>query len=419
MLKILRKAEEKMTEFKGSILELNDKHAIVMTENCDFISVKKQPDMFVGQQLKFRKSDMIKAAGSYMKFTALAAGLLVLILCSVLYFQLFSPNNVFAYIDLDINPSIEFSINKDSRVIAAKPLNTEAETLLESLKLADLPVKQAITHVIDSSEKLGYVSGNINNEVLVSASIAEKKDNDKQNSADEALDSILSEISTISIASETGSKTPEVMKVSPQVHKTASENNISMGRYELYEKMKKSNPDLTVENAKTAHVSDMLNSAAVKNSYSSKDKKTGAFYDFYFNKNISRSNVSNTSTSGNTFKYGKETLGAGFGNGGKTDNRSSSGRKKSSADKKENSGSSYYYNYTGNSSNKYNTKTNDTGKNSNSYGKKDTRGNSSVKNSTNSTYKSKNNTRIKKNSWSNTRNKISSGTKSYGSKNYK
>lgn len=360
-----------MTEFKGSILELNKKHVIVMTENCDFISLKKQPRMFVGQQISFKKSDMVRTNRSYMKLTALTASVLLLVFCSVLFFQLFNPGTVFAYIDIDINPSIEFAIDKNSKVIDIKPLNDEAQTLLNNLDLTDLPVKQAISHVIDTSEKLGYIGSEKSNEVLVSASIDDNKNPDKNISSEKALDSILSDISTISITTGSKSQTPEVLKVSPQVHKTAVENNISMGRYELYEKLKEKNPDLTVETAKSTHVSDMLNDPAVKSSEKFNSKKT-AFSTSKFNNSKSKYGSSKNSQAkqSNPAKSSKQGSGFGFGFGSSAYNGSYFNQPFAS--------SSWYGGYSSKNNNNSSGSTNSNNNNKSNTGKNSSSSNGSI-----------------------------------------
>jgi len=253
-----------MSEFTGSVLELNDKHAIVMTESCDFVSIHRQPEMFVGQQVKFRKSDLIRTNKSYMRYFALAASVFIIALCSVFYFQIFIPNAVFAYVDVDINPSIEFVINKNAKVLDIKFLNNDGETLLKELKLVDLPLKEAISELVKASKQLGFISTNNRNAVLISASVNEEKNYTENGSKQKALDDILSDIGSFTFDVGTENIKPEIIKVTPENRKSALKNDISMGRYDLYSKIKLGNNDITVEKARTERVSDMLDKAKIK-----------------------------------------------------------------------------------------------------------------------------------------------------------
>ncbi len=249
-----------MADFKGSILELNNKHAIVMTDNCNFISIKRTPEMFLGQQLSFNRDLAKKRTKSYTKYIASAAAIFVFALFSIVYFQFITPAPVFAYIDLDINPSIEFSIDDKFDVIDVSPLNSDGQKIIEQLPLKNKPVKEAISEVIDISMQYGYISSTKENKVLVSASL-KSSDSKKLYLEEKALSNVLSDIKTLSVDLGNKNLKPEIIRVTPEVRKAASENKISMGRYELYNKIKNQDNELTIEKAKVERVSDMLSKA--------------------------------------------------------------------------------------------------------------------------------------------------------------
>lgn len=279
-----------MAEFKGSILELNNKKVIVMTDKCDFITIKRTPDMYLGQQLTFSEAKSSMRTGGYIRNNiTFAAGILVLALLSVLYLQVFNSGNAFAYIDLDINPSMEFAVDDASRVLSVKALNSEAVPLLKELELKDMPVKAAIAKVLDSSTTSGYISPGKINEVLISAALESAK-NSSASDKEKTLSVILSDIESLSIKVGTEDLHPKVLKVAPQVRKEAAENNISMGRYELYKEITKTDKDITIEKAKTEHISKMLDKAVPKNT----EKKDNA-------KNVNNSN-------NNKKQYGKTSM---------------------------------------------------------------------------------------------------------------
>ncbi len=279
-----------MAEFKGSILELNNKKVIVMTDKCDFITIKRTPDMYLGQQLTFSEAKSSMRTGGYIRNNiTFAAGILVLALLSVLYLQVFNSGNAFAYIDVDINPSMEFAVDNASRVLSVKALNSEAVPLLKELELKDMPVKAAIAKVLDSSTTSGYISPGKINEVLISAALESAK-NSSAADKEKTLSVILSDIESLSIKVGTEDLHPKVLKVAPQVRKEAAENNISMGRYELYKEITKTDKDITIEKAKTEHISKMLDKAVPKNT----EKKDNA-------KNVNNSN-------NNKKEYGKTSM---------------------------------------------------------------------------------------------------------------
>lgn len=251
-----------MTEFKGSILELNKYQAIIMTDNCDFVTVKRLPHMFVGQQMVFKKTDIRGKNFGLIKYAALAVSIFLLCFVSVMSFQLFQPSTVYAYIDIDINPSLEFTIDKSAKVLGVKALNADATILCKDLNLVDIPVKQALSKVIATSINKGFISEEKQNKVLISATVNKKTV--QKPYEEKALDSILIDIQNINIKIGSASIEPEVLKVSAENRESALKNNISMGRYELYKKIKEKNPDITIEKAKSKKVYEMLEKAEIK-----------------------------------------------------------------------------------------------------------------------------------------------------------
>lgn len=252
-----------MADLIGSILELKGNQAIVMTDTCDFVSIQRQPAMFVGQQIKFRKSDMPVRKKTHLKYLTLAASMLVIFASYVLFQQFFIPSAVYAYIDVDINPSLEFAIDKNAQVLDIKPLNKDAQTILKDLKLIDLPVKQAIAAVVKESKQQGFIKPDKTSAVLISASIDAQRSNKSNESAEKILNNVLTDINNT--AFDLGNETikPEVLKVTPESRSLAVQNKISMGRYALYDKIKQEDMNITIEEAKTAHVSEMLDKAHI------------------------------------------------------------------------------------------------------------------------------------------------------------
>ncbi len=297
-----------MVEFKGSILELNNRKVLVMTNKCDFITVKRTPGMFLGQQLTFSEAKPSMKTRGYMRNMAFAASILVLSLFSILYLQLFSPGNAFAYIDVDINPSMEFAVDNTSRVLSVKALNSDAMLLLKELELKNMPVKAAIAKVLDSSTSSGYISPDKTNEVLISAALESAKNTSAANK-EKTLSVILTDIESLSIKVGSENLHPKVLKVAPQVRKEAAENNISMGRYELYKEINKTDKDITIEKAKTEHISKMLDKAVHKKigkKNKAKNENNTNNNKKEFNKTNNKTNIGDTGDSKNHSRNGKK-----------------------------------------------------------------------------------------------------------------
>lgn len=252
-----------MTDSKGSILQLKEKQAIIMTDTCNFIKVKRRPDMFVGQQITFGKMDIYQSKKLRLKAVSLIASVFILTLCTIFYMQVFNPTAVYAYIDVDINPSLEFSIDRNSEVVSVSTLNQDAASLIRDLDLVGLPIKEAIVKVVEASKTQGFISVGKENAVLISAAM----NNENPNSVDDAkLDTILKELNQMDLgtannAPDSDKLQSEIIKVTPEARASAVTNKISMGRYILYKKIKEENSEITLDKAKTERVSEMLKEA--------------------------------------------------------------------------------------------------------------------------------------------------------------
>lgn len=99
---------------------------------------------------------------------AAAACAAVFIACFGL-FQLMQANSgaVDAIVSIDVNPSVELSINKEDKVIHAKALNADAGKILDGMKLEQVDLNVAVNAIIGSMLKYGYLD-DLANAVLVS-----------------------------------------------------------------------------------------------------------------------------------------------------------------------------------------------------------------------------------------------------------
>lgn len=65
---------------------------------------------------------------------------------------------VYGVVDLDVNPSIELTINRQNRVIQAKPLNLDGVSILSEMNLKNVKVENAIDAILGSMIQQGYLT---------------------------------------------------------------------------------------------------------------------------------------------------------------------------------------------------------------------------------------------------------------------
>ncbi len=69
-------------------------------------------------------------------------------------------------VSIDVNPSIELEVNRQEKVLRATPLNDDAQTILDGMKLEGVNLKTAVNAVIGSMVQNGYFTDEINSILL-------------------------------------------------------------------------------------------------------------------------------------------------------------------------------------------------------------------------------------------------------------
>lgn len=78
-------------------------------------------------------------------------------------------NRVESVIGIDVNPSIELSVNRKEKVLKAEPLNDDAEVILDDMDLKDVDLDIAVNALIGSMVRNGYLT-ELDNAILVTVS---------------------------------------------------------------------------------------------------------------------------------------------------------------------------------------------------------------------------------------------------------
>ena len=96
-----------------------------------------------------------RSASRLRRTVAAAAACLVLLLGAGGYYALLVPVSA---ISVDVNPSLELSLNRLDRVISVKGFNPEGEALADSLDVAFRPYTQALEEILSSETVSAYLA---------------------------------------------------------------------------------------------------------------------------------------------------------------------------------------------------------------------------------------------------------------------
>ena len=237
---------------KGIILELRTKEAVVVNDLCEYEKIKRTEGMFVGQMVEYGTPSQAKAFRHVAAISRVAA-VLALIVVGYLTFILNMNPKVYAYVDLDINPSMEFSIDKNNTVIDLKALNSDAEELISTFEVKKKNINDAISNILKSLDAKGYISSDNENLILLAASYSEDSEM-AENTIEKTINTIKRTIESV----ENKNISVKVIYVEPNLRKKSVNNNMSMGRYVLYENAQKIGANITPHDAKSAKVTDLI-----------------------------------------------------------------------------------------------------------------------------------------------------------------
>ena len=130
---------------KGMIMNIGRRTATVFTSDCRIIKVKYQPDMIRGHEYDLDQIERMpeRTVNRRLVPALLAVCLVALIVGGVLFSGLI-PQPVYATLSIDVNPSIEFALNRDLEVIRTRAINEEARQLMANHEFTGLYWQEAV-----------------------------------------------------------------------------------------------------------------------------------------------------------------------------------------------------------------------------------------------------------------------------------
>ncbi len=119
-----------------------------------------------GKQLPERRH-LMKNMKTWQKWVAAAAMFAIVLSGGLLLGHFLGVANAPTVVALDVNPSIELEINKEERVVAVRPLNKEAETVIGIRKLEGKTLEEAVDEIVSVMADKGFLATD-RNSILIS-----------------------------------------------------------------------------------------------------------------------------------------------------------------------------------------------------------------------------------------------------------
>ncbi|ARU63719.1 hypothetical protein CBW65_23860 [Tumebacillus avium] len=256
---------------KGIVMQVANGKVIVMTKDRRFLNVPWADGMTVGQEIDVPDEVLTQTAGTgkavplpwykkswntTWKKTGVIAASVLLAVSVWTSTSLFSEPVAYAYVTVDINPSIELSIDNHKQVVTAVPLNDEGGLVLKGLALTGLSVEAAVGKLAEIARTQGYLDEKT--EVIITASPAAADDEQK---ADLDLNQVESDLvaQVETLAQNTGAEVEvEGIVVSREVRDAAQDAGLSPGKYALYVAAVQSGIEVEIDEFKHESISKIV-----------------------------------------------------------------------------------------------------------------------------------------------------------------
>ncbi|AGE21412.1 anti-sigma-I factor [Geobacillus sp. GHH01] len=142
---------------KGIVLELDEEFVTVLTPEGEFLRLKKEKEWEIGEEVKAnavgRPFPFCRRSFRYALISVLTAAAVLL----ATWIQ-WPSNAVYAYMSIDINPSMEAGVDAELRVLTLKAYNEEGKKVLTALpSWKRQPFSSVAKQIIALSEQKGYL----------------------------------------------------------------------------------------------------------------------------------------------------------------------------------------------------------------------------------------------------------------------
>ncbi|MDQ2086108.1 PKD domain-containing protein [Herbivorax sp. ANBcel31] len=228
-------------------------------EELDLIDNRKAGRMF-------KKATHKKTIIKFVQFLTVASSIFILIF---LLHSVIPDEDIYAYIDVDINPSFEMIVDSNNIVIKTMSFNDNAKEFLKNLNIKNKSLDRAMEEILEKSINMDLISYK-SNEVIITACLAERYVNEKKE--EKNLKRILDNLKTWTSKYQDSQINFHTIMVSSEVYKNARQNNISMSKYVLFEELEKRGLNYNIEDIKSKDITYMINKLTKRGEDNTKEK---------------------------------------------------------------------------------------------------------------------------------------------------
>ncbi|NLW44942.1 MAG: anti-sigma factor domain-containing protein [Syntrophomonadaceae bacterium] len=232
---------------RGLVTSIKDDYCIVLNPDGGYEKIPlPSPQVQVGEEVFYNRVRI----PTRLKSVLLAASFLLFILTSVLVYQS-NLNRVAAYITMDINPSLEISVDSKSLVLDVTCLNEEATRLVKPGEYKGKGLDYTIADIIEKSVEQEFLKPGEENLIVTTISMVDEK-------AEPVNGEALSQLVEQSAVARDCQVQVRVYNTSGEVRKKARNSGVSSGKYLIYEEVRKQDPSIKIDDVKKDSLRKLL-----------------------------------------------------------------------------------------------------------------------------------------------------------------
>ncbi|MEN8905908.1 MAG: carbohydrate-binding protein [Clostridiales bacterium] len=248
----------------GTILELNKKDVVIISEDSKFIAIKRKDEMYIGQQIIFDKSDIIPEKFNISKFVAYSVACLVILFLGIRLIginHLNSTNEFCLYVELESDERLSMKIDIEGNLMNSDQISDKYKGDKKNKFNKDDLTKEYLNNIVKNGVKEDRF-------LVVSIST----DNNVVNSS-KKIDTMIGELKEIIDDYSDEFSYMKLITLSDTEIKNAQESNLSPAKYHAYLEYKKDKEEIDLKEAANL---------TIKGAYTEKDANKTSEWEIGF-----------------------------------------------------------------------------------------------------------------------------------------
>ncbi|MED1469765.1 anti-sigma factor domain-containing protein [Bacillus salipaludis] len=217
---------------KGIVMEIDDAFLLLLTPEGEFLRARKRNQPYeIGEEIHFfpienndlRASQSRRSVKNLFKLKPVWAGLMVLLLILASFIPAYQDNKAYAYMSIDVNPSIELGVNKKMQVVELTGFNEAGKEIITNIpNWQKKDVSDLTQNLLSEMKKEGYL--NNRKQVIISTVRTEQAEKPVEDKLKENIEEIKESVNKQNLEAT-------VLSGSEKERKEARQLGLTTGKY--------------------------------------------------------------------------------------------------------------------------------------------------------------------------------------------